>query len=337
MTVLRHFPNSFLSMLVFFLVNHVALGHPGVDHDIEKATKELAENPDSIDLLVKRGTLYRLDHQWKKSLADLNRVRRLDPNNPFEAFQRGMTFSAMQQDQGAEKAFSRYLGMKLDLPQRARAYAERANVRTRGNRYKEAIVDYTASLQITDDVEYYLLRGGIQEKLGLLDDAVAGYRRGFTQLQKPILLRLALIRVETARERYDEALKLIDQPIKHAQVKTEWYLRRAAVLSFSGRTEQAHKSRHQALDEVNRVLVKRPSAIQLYVRAKVYRSLKQLTRAKEDLALAIKKSPRYQPPQELLKKLNREINSRSRLVVPPEGKSLGKEATSPTEEKPTSK
>ena len=159
-----------------------------------------------------------------------------------------------------------------------------------------------------EPLSIYLARGELQESLGLLDDAAAGYRAGLAQLRGAILVKLALIRVEIASKRYDQALEFIDQEIARAAVKTEWYLRRAEVLTTAHKKKEASQVLQQALAEANRVLSKRATALQLISRARVLRALGNTDAAVRDVELALTKSPRYQVAIDFLSELKESVS-----------------------------
>ncbi len=158
--------------------------HPGLDHDIERATQLVADNPNQADSLVKRGHLYRLNGRLVESLADLDRARQLDPQDRWVGLQRGLTLSAMGRDQEAEAELDRFLrGGPGTL-----AYTERGRIRARTGRTLLAIADLTSAIGMRPDVDSYLLRGRLQVSLGLLAEAVAGYREGWSRLGGAFLL-----------------------------------------------------------------------------------------------------------------------------------------------------
>ena len=115
-------------------------------------------------------------------------------------------------------------------------WRERSSIASaRSGRSAEAIADYTAALELEPRVELYLERGELLEAQGRLEEAAQGYRAGLEATHGALLMRLALIRVETARGRHAEALALVDEQLARAGVKTDWYLRRAEVLAAAVR------------------------------------------------------------------------------------------------------
>jgi len=267
-----------------------ARAHPGLHHDIERMTVAIAADPYNVNLYVGRAHYYRLQGDFDASLSDLDLALELDGKSLDVALGRGLTLSAMGRDAEAEAALNSFVaGGGASVP----AFAGRAEIRARAGRLDEAIADYTRALEVQRDIDVYLTRGALQEAKGDLAAAAAGYEDGLAQLGGAVTLRLALIRVETARGGYEPALQLIDKELREVPVKTEWYLRRAKVLEAAGRTEESRQALDLALTEADRVIGMRSSGIHLSSRAQVYLALGRLEDARLDLNEVLLKSPRF--------------------------------------------
>lgn len=295
-----------LAGMAWCLLGTVALAHPGVHHDIERVTDALANDPANVKLLVERGFLYRLDGDLKASLRDLDQAAKLDPAAAEVWAHRGMTLSAMGRDNEAEKELSRFLEAGRGS---SAAFAERARIRARGSHPKQAIEDYTSALALEPDVELYMERGRLQEAIGRLDDAAAGYTEGLRKLGAAVVLTDALVRLEVRRGNSTEALRLIDTELNRAPVKTEWLLRRADVLEQIGKPAEARAEREAALAEAERSLASRTTGLHLLSRARALIALGRVEEARRDLNLAISKSPRFREATDLLKTLDTKPNA----------------------------
>ncbi len=297
------FAVCFFTLVMYPMVFvEMTAAHSDVDPEIAKITQELAEQPDNVDLLLRRGRLYRFNGKFSDSLRDLEQAWFLDPENRQVALERCRTLLALGYDNAAEAALDQYLQGESG-PSRVVALVERAHLYARTDRADLALADYSAALQFYPTVELYLARGHLQEGLGQLDAAAAGYIEGLSHLRHASILRKELIRVKIAQGHYPEALILIDKELESASVKTEWYLRRAEVLAAMGETEAGAQARAYALDEANQAFAKRPTALHRVARAKVYQALGDLEAAKQDLRLAVETAPRFTEAYDLLKKL----------------------------------
>lgn len=277
----------------------LATAHSGFDPEIEKITEKLTKDPDNVDLLIRRGQVYRSYGKFIESLQDLERAWLLDRENRTVLLQRALTLSAMGRNEEAEAALDAFL-LEESAPKRVIALAERATIRARTGRVQPAIADLSSAIQLHPTIELYLFRGQLQESLGTLDAAAAGYHEGLAKLGNAIVLKKNLIRVQITQQQYNAALALIDEEVARSSVKTPWYLERAELLAIMGRPDASRLAYEQALTETNRMLAKRPTVLHLVARAKILRAMGQRDEAIRDLQEALNKSPGYDEAEKLL-------------------------------------
>ena len=289
-------PPRFIPAALAWVAATVAFGHPGLHHDIAKATAAIALEPARSDLYVERAFLFRLDEEYQAALGDLDEARRLDPANLRVAAERGMTLSALGRDAEAYVELTRFVRHGGT----AATFTERAEIQVRLGRRREAIADYSAAIALDPNVESYVDRGALQESLGEWAAAAAGYRDALARLGDAVTIDLALIRAETARGRYDAALEVVDFELAGAAVKADWYLKRAEVLSAAGRAAEAVGAREKALRAADDAVEQNGNGMHLLSRAKVRMALGQLEGAKQDLELVLMKSPRFAEAREML-------------------------------------
>ncbi len=294
----------FFAFAIFpILINENVLPHSdNIDPEIAEVTEQLVDDPNNVNLLLKRGVFYRFQGKFTEALRDLEQAWLLDQNNRKVALERCRTLVALGRESMAELALTDYLEGESGVS-RVVALTERAHLYARTGQVDLALRDYAEALNFYPTVELYLARGHLQEVQGRLAGAVAGYREGLSRLPQARVLRKELIRVATAHGLYSEALSNIDTELASSSVKTEWYLRKAEVLSAMGKADALEQARNNALAEANRMLSKRATALNQVARAKVYQAMGQLEMAKQDLRLALQKSPRFTEARDLLMRL----------------------------------
>ncbi len=108
----------------------LATAHSGLDPEIEKITEKLTKDPNNVDLLIRRGQVYRSNGKFIESLQDLERAWLLDRENRTVVLQRALTLSALGRNKEAETALDYFLQEESD-PKRVFALAERASIRAR--------------------------------------------------------------------------------------------------------------------------------------------------------------------------------------------------------------
>ena len=176
----------------------LATAHSGIDPEIKEITEKLTKNPNSVDLLISRGQVYRSYGKFMESLQDLERAWLLDRENRTVILQRALTLSALGRDKEAEAALD-YLLQEESDPKRLFALAERAHIRARTGRVELAIADFTSVLRLQPSGELYLKRGNLQKSLGRLEEAATGYEEGIAKLGNSVLLKKGLIEVRIAQ------------------------------------------------------------------------------------------------------------------------------------------
>ena len=287
-----------LVILELSLVSRVG-GHAGMDPEIHEITEHLEMEPDRVDLWIQRGQVYRSYGRYDESLQDLEKAGELEPGNNKVVLERGLTLSAMGRYKDSETALDYYL-QEESGPERIFALAERGHIREQTGRIELAIKDYTSVLRIQPSGELYLNRGKLQESLGRLEEAASGYEEGLAQLGNSMLLKKGLIEIKITQEKYDEALALIDEQLTRIPSNTQWHLQRAEVLGRMGQGDAVRKTYEQALSQANRMLGKRPTAIHLLARAKIFNAMGKREDAIRDLQSALQKSPQFAEAEILL-------------------------------------
>jgi len=155
--------------LGYFGFVQLATAHSGLDPEIEEITEKLTKDPNNVDLLVRRGQVYRSNGKFIESLQDLERAWLLDRENRTVSLQRALTLSALGRNKEAETALNYFLQEESD-PKRVLALAERAHIRARMGQIELAIADLSSAIQLQPTIELYLLRGNLQESLGKLEE-----------------------------------------------------------------------------------------------------------------------------------------------------------------------
>lgn len=281
--------------------------HPEPALEIDRLTQQLQKEPKRIDLLLLRAHCNAEVGRAADAVSDLDAAQRIDPQSRLVRLQRGLVLAQLNRTEEAEGELSRYI---KDGGEDPRAWIERARMRARLNRLKEAVSDYDKALATSDDLDAYIERGAIQEKLGRLEDAAAGYQQGLARMPRSVVLQIPFVRVETARKRYPAAIRLIDEAMATAPVKTDWYLRRADVHAAAGNKSAAQADREAALREAERMVAAKQTALNLLFRARAFAALDRWTDARKDLLIVRKMSPQLEEGRLLLATVEHRLNDK---------------------------
>ncbi len=139
-----------------------AAAHSDVDPEIAEVTAELANQPDNVALLLRRGQLYRFNGKFTESLNDLEHAWLLDRDNRHVALARCRTLVALGRDSAAKVALDQYLQGESGAS-RVVPLVERAHLYARTARPGLALADFSEALSLYPTVELYLALGRLQE------------------------------------------------------------------------------------------------------------------------------------------------------------------------------
>ena len=290
-----------LAYWVLLLGASPLLGHPGLHHDIARISGQIDASPNRTDLLIKRAALYRLDGQPERALADLDQAARLGASDRDLLRERGFALADAGFTVRAENELEQHLNLE---PRDARALALLGRLRAERGANEAAIDALRRATEIDPSVELTMALGPLLESTGQLDEAATLYRDAMIRLGQPIVIAQALIRVETTRGRFEEALALVDDLIARSPVATMWRTQRAIILRRMGDQDGADIALHAALAEANRSIRHKRTALHLYHRARVYAELGNSAEATADLHAAIRLAPGFKPPLELLEQVS---------------------------------
>lgn len=290
------------SALLIAIASSNAQAHPGAHHDVERLTGLLKERPEDVELLIQRAHFARLDRQFDLALRDLKVVEAI-VSRPDVHFHRGRIFADEGLNPAAEREFTLAIDGGLKTGQ---AYAARGRIRREIGEVEDALVDFDASLALMPDLELYVERGELQVNLNRLDDAEKGYREAVSRLGDAFVIRSAQIDLAELRGTYRDAIALVDEQLSKSRSKTDWLLKRAEILARAGDEKGAAGDRQKALEEINVAIARRPVGIHLVTRAKIYLAMGRRADARQDVLLALSKSPTFGAALELLAQIESE-------------------------------
>ena len=100
------------------------------------------------------------------------------------------------------------------------------------------------------NVDWYLIRGTLQQQLGRHAERVADFQRGYQDTGSTVLRNLKVDAMIDAG-RADEVLPMIDQQVEACRLKSSWLLRRARARFALGNKAQAAEDLEMAIAELD--------------------------------------------------------------------------------------
>lgn len=275
-----------------------ARAHDSPEHSVEELTTHIGREGESVPLLLRRASHYRVLGKIELAIADLTRVLELAPNHLGALTElarihlaQGDFAEALQRIHQAIESAS-YDTAKAGVDTGAHLYAVRGDIYNAQGKWREALGDYNRALAgDKTQVEWYLTRSRLHKLLQLRDERVKGLKHGHQSTQSVVLFNEwieALIDSGHAAQ----ALELIEPPLEQARLKSSWLIRRARAKLALGTPEysaQARADLQAAIAEINtRLRPARPDLDLLLDRADAHLLGGDAEAALSDLLLARK-------------------------------------------------
>lgn len=236
----------------------IAMAHGPLHEQIAEMTKLIAQFPDSAELYLWRGELYRHHLDWPEALADYQLADRLNPNLAAVHLCRGKMFFDADRLDEAKAALDKFLARK---PDDGEGMLTRARVLAGLGKQLQAAQEYTVAIEHLPipHPEYFLERAQAFAGAGA-DHAEAALRsidEGIQRLGPLVTLQLFAIDLEIARRQFDAALSRLDLIIAQSARKEKWLCRRGEILRMAGRLEEARLVFASAIKEIEALPVSR--------------------------------------------------------------------------------
>jgi tetratricopeptide (TPR) repeat protein len=233
------------------------LAHDDPHQSIEKITLEIKQDPDNVELYLKRAELHRISSHWDMALADLEYAAELDPDLIYLNFYRGrLHFEAGRLPQ-AKLALDFFLSSH---PNHVEGLITRGRILRKLNQPLKAAQDYAHALSMTSNPTPVLFteraESLVESGEGYADMAVQGLDEGIQKLGPLVSLESPAIDLDVKLQRYDRALARIDRVMAKMNRKEKWLVRRGDVLAKAGRSEEARSTYEAALNALESLPVR---------------------------------------------------------------------------------
>lgn len=217
-----------------------ATGHGDRNEHLAHLDAEIAADPDSVPLLIERSAAHRRLGHYEASLADLDRVLAIAPDNHQVYFLRGLTHFHSGKPADAETALRRYLQAVPDSPAGRIALAE--TLAEQGH-HLAAADEYTVAIgaQPTPVPDHYLARAKAYRAAGkaYLVLALEGLDEGMSTIGPLVTLQRLAVGIELDRDNPAGAIARIDEVLAKAPRKETWLVQRGRILASIGRESEA--------------------------------------------------------------------------------------------------
>ena len=222
------------------LIAAIARGHGDRHEHLTRLDARIEANPDSVSDLLERAAAHRRLGHHEASLADLDRVAVLSPDNHQVHFLRGLAYLRGGEFDEAEAALRRYL---TSVPESASGHVALAETMTAQGRHLAAAHGYTSAIaaQPTPIPDHYLARARAYRAAGEphLQLAVEALDEGMAVMGPLITLQRLAIEIEHARGNHAGAIARIDGVLAKAPRKETWLVNKGRILASAGQQAEA--------------------------------------------------------------------------------------------------
>jgi predicted Zn-dependent protease len=243
-----------------------ASGHGDLHERIEELSERLAATPNDVELLLRRGDLYRQHKDYAAALRDLDRVERLGGREADVLLLRGRTLLGCGCGRAGEGvgALERFVEIR---PDHGEGWLLLARARRAVGRRDESVAAYGRAIALmgapgpgvylerAEEIRAGARAGGGASPEQVTDAtraALAGIDEGIARLGPVVTLELRAAELEVELGRPDAAVGRIDAVMAQAARKEAWLARKAEILENAGRTGEAlaaYRAAGEAMDD----------------------------------------------------------------------------------------
>jgi tetratricopeptide (TPR) repeat protein len=245
----RHCGAAVAGLAIFLGSFGPAAAHDDLHGRIADATREIAAQPGTAALYLKRGELYRLHRAWSLAARDYDSALRLAPTLSAVHFARGRMLLESGRPLEAKRSLDTFLATD---PDNVSALVERARVQVRLGRVREGAGDFGRAIGLLakPEPEYYAERARALADAGQLDEAIGGLDESRAKLGSIVALELQALELERGAGRYDGALARVDAMVARSARKEGWLVLRGDILKEAGRADEARRAYEAALEAI---------------------------------------------------------------------------------------
>ena len=262
--------------------------HESPEKLINRYTVLMSEHGPSPLLLAQRAIEYRALGEFAKAAADLERALKLKPDFLSGQVELGRVYLALGKTTQALAAINRALEMVPAGEDRSTLLMTRAEAHLAAGDYDQALADSERAFQRSDinDLDWFILRGQLQARLGRWDAAISGLKEGLDRTGSAVL-EAQWIEALIDAGRCGEAMEKIEPLLRESRWQSSWRLRRARARLGLGETNAATADLREAIMEINsRISADRPDITLLVDRGLAHALLGDTTAAEKDLQTA---------------------------------------------------
>jgi len=238
-------PVAFILLLLITLCASLADAHDALREQVTLVTTQIAAEPRSAELYLRRGELRRALGESDAAHADLDRAAELNPRLIAVHLARARLHMDDQRPAAALASATTFLAAE---PGNVQALLLRARAGAQLGSRQQAVADFSRAIAIQPRPDTVIERARLLQAVPAdLEQALDGIEDGMRRIGNLVTLQIEALEIERRLRRYDAALSRLDVVTARAARKERWLLRRGALLEEAGRPSDALPTYQSAL------------------------------------------------------------------------------------------
>lgn len=228
------------SNILFVLSCPLVWGHGETNDVLIQLNEQIQQQPDDIDLILKRARLQIRLQRGEAALVDLHRLRVEQPENLEFVFLTGQAFKQSGNLEAAESHFRSYLARQ---PRAAKVLVNLSEVLTSQGRHRDAaeMWDRVVQVQVPPLPGHYLRRAQAYRDANDIHTAIEGLDESLDQLGPLVSIQKYAIELTIESGNPHQAIQRIDNLVAQLPRKESWLLRKAELLVQISAFEKAEE------------------------------------------------------------------------------------------------
>jgi predicted Zn-dependent protease len=248
--------------------------------------------PQDVQLRVRRAEARRRGGHPRDALADVRIAARLEARSGTTSEAVVFEHALVLSDLGRNAKARELLGQLLDDGEgSASVFTARAELNRDALDWEAARADFDAAIALEPTPLRLLARYAVDAAREAPDDAAEGLREGLEAMGPAVVVQLALVEAERARQHHDAALAELDVLLADSPRRADWRLLRADVLSDAGQHARAAVERVHGLWVAQGAVHRRPTPLHQITLARTWLAVGNPEAAAEALSPALRTSP----------------------------------------------
>lgn len=275
----------FLIFLACLALSRSACAHPDPLENIKIYSYILSVSPDQSLVYLNRGICYRMVFDYERAIQDFDRAEELGVKGRPLWMNRAMACLPIKRYDSAFADLSRILE---EDPKDPTIHFYKGEVLFRQGRFKEAIRQYSASIEIKDSHYVRFVRADAHRTIGEATAALDDYGQALSMAPQMVAYRMARARLLGGLRRFVEARQDLDQAAEKQPERYPIYIDRAILSASEALDASRAADLKLAMKYVEDELFFQPTNPAVHAdRARVYELMGEIEKAKQDSNKAV--------------------------------------------------